>query len=121
MITREDFYKLRIGDKVYFEGDECFINYLQIVDHWFRVQIQNKNSIIETIRISNKDEISEFHLTLPKKKERYWIWAVCLSGGIYVQSNSYLNEAGKDTMGCGYHKSWDTMNKEKRENDWIEV
>lgn len=56
----------------------------------------------------------------PKLKKKYWRWRFN-NLGLWMPTPIYLDESGRDTTGLAYSNYWETADKIKIEDDFVEV
>jgi len=117
-MNKEDFYKLTINQKIYFNGEETailslFASTCGISGNTIRLGIGYGND--------SWDDICEScSLTPPKVLKRYHQYKIS-SNGYWKRMSLYVDEEGKDTMGEHQFSQWDLVDKIRIEDDYIEL
>ena len=58
--------------------------------------------------------------TEPKKLKRFWQWAI-KTNTCWFKEVFYLDDRGRDTSGKIHYYEWNTFEKQKCENEFIEI
>lgn len=114
-MTTEDFYQLKIGQKIWVDGKEETIDYLSSACASMRISFDSFAS--QTIYNKIKDKCS---LEPPKQKTRYWQWKIDIGNGLF-RHGYYISEDGIGTSGDKIYSDWDSITKIKIEDDFADV
>ena len=114
-MNKEDFYKLTIDQKIWYEGVEKEIYNLT-------------KAHSPTLRFVGSDYVTfwsdicaDCSLEAPVKKQKYFLWLFKNTLDVWQPSTKLYNDKFKDTTGHSYPYLRDTKNKKKIESIFIEV
>ena len=81
------------------------------------------NKIGEKYSFSNLSIVeNDWHLyTEPKKFKKYWLWNMKNDNNRWYKNHYYLDDNGRSTNGKSISFAWDNIEKQKLENEFIEI
>jgi len=120
-MVENDFYDLKISQKIWWGNGEYQIDFLRKVhsEKYLIGFVQRKEESFYW-----QDICSDCSLTPPVQKKKYHLyWMKSLTLGHYFKTDKPVDESGRDTMGTFVYIDWDKLEKIKCEEkgDWLEV
>lgn len=116
----EDFYELRVGYTIFYNGNRKTIDYLN------SCMGDNNRDICQVIGF--EENVSELewkdihsNCSLKNPKKRYWKWYVEPFGEPWGEPDAFLDDFGRDTRNNYCFDEWDDMTKIKIKDDFIDI
>jgi hypothetical protein len=113
----DDFYKLTIGQKIWWNDVEHVIDYMNSYKPAPMIGFEESVGTKPWV-----DVYQDCSLTPPKTKKRSWQWKI--RDNCWYRTSSYYDDEGMDTYGGQYSSNgddWHMLDKIKIEDDYIEV
>jgi len=116
MMEERDFFDLKIGQKIYYQGKEVEIDFLGKV-RFAKIAFTHLN-----FRENFRDIMEHLSFDPPKVKKKYWLWKYDEGAG-WSRGFYYRDDTGYCTNGRKFKGAlgWNDMKKIKIEDDFIEV